>query len=327
MKAIVLSQYGSPSDLRLEEVEKPVPKDDEVLIRVHAAAVNDWDWGMVRGNPFYIRLLCGFLKPRIRIPGVDIAGRVEEVGKNVSKLQPGDAVYGDLSDCGFGAFAEYVCAPEKALTLKPDAMTFAEAAALPHAAALAMQGLKDVGQLQSGQKVLINGGGGGVGTLGVQIAKSMGAEVDGVDHAGKFEMMKDAGFDHVIDYTKEDFTQSDRRYDLILDTKTLRSPARFSRVLNPGGTYATVGGATSRLLQTALMGPLIGKSDNKTIRVVALKANKDLAYVNTLFEAGKLKPVIDGPFDLSEVPRAIQLFGEGRHKGKVIINIDSEDGI
>lgn len=325
MKAIVLNEYGSPSDLRLEEVEKPVPKDDEVLVKVHAAAVNDWDWGMVRGNPFYIRLLCGFLKPKIRIPGVDVAGRVEGVGKNVSRFKPGDAVYGDLSDCGFGAFAEYVCTPVKALTPKPDAMTFAEAAALPHAAALAMQGLLDIGSVQSGQKVLINGAGGGVGTLGVQIARALGAEVDGVDSAEKQEMMRALRFNRIIDYRQEDFTKQGRRYDLILDTKTNRSPSSYFRALKPGGIYATVGGATSQLLQAALIGPLMGRIKQKSIRVVALKTNKDLGYINALFEAGKIKPVLDGPFSLSEAPQAIQLFGEGRHKGKVIIAIDSQD--
>ena len=219
MKAIVLTEYGSSDVLQLREVATPKPKDDEVQIKVHAASVNDWDWCLMRGTPFYVRLLCGLLKPKIKIPGVDVAGQVEAVGRDVKRFRPGDNVYGDLSECGFGGFAEYVCAKENSLALKPAGMTFVEAAAIPHAAMLAVQGLRDQGQIQPGQRLLINGAGGGVGTLGVQVAKSIGAEVAGVDNSGKLQMMRSIGFDHVLDYTKEDFTQTGQCYDLILDTE------------------------------------------------------------------------------------------------------------
>ncbi len=326
MKAIFFTEYGSPDVLRLKEIEKPAPKDDEVLIKVHAASVNDWDWCLVRGTPFYNRLLCGLLKPKVNIPGVDIAGRVEAVGENVTRLEPGDEVYGDLSESGFGGFAEYVCAPETALSLKSAGMTFIEAAAIPHAALLALQGLRDVGQLRSGQRVLINGAGGGVGTLGVQIAKFLGAgEVTGVDNSGKLEMMSSLGCDQVIDYTKVDFTKNGQRYDLILDTKTNRSVFEYARALGPDGTYVTVGGDTARLFQSYFLGPIVCMFGKKKIRVVALKPNKDLDTMNGLFEAGKVKPVIDGPYRLSEAPQAIRHFGEGSHKGKIVITLEHSD--
>jgi len=323
MKAIVFTKYGSPDVLQLKEVAKPTPKDDEVLIKVHAASVNDWDWGLIRGKPLYIRLFCGLLKPKINIPGVDIAGQVEAVGKNVKKFQPGDDVYGDLSESGFGGFAEYVCAPENALALKPNSMTFVEAAAIPHAAMLAVQGLRDVGQIQPGQKLLINGAGGGVGTLGVQIAKFIGVEgITGVDSARKLDMMRSIGFEQTIDYMQEDFTKNGQRYDLILDTKTNRSIFDYARALTPNGIYVTVGGAAARLLQVFLLGPLVRLLSKKNISIVALKPNKDLEYINELIEAGNVKPVIDGPYTLSEVPKAIQYFGEGKHKGKVVISVE-----
>lgn len=323
MKAIVLTQYGSSDVLRLQDVEQPTPKDNEVLIKVWATSVNDWDWCLMRGTPFYIRLLCGLLKPKIRIPGVEIAGCVERVGQTVTQFRSGDAVYGDISECGFGGFAEYVCVPETVLALKPDRMTFVEAAALPHAAMLAIQGLIDAGQLQPGQTVLINGAGGGVGTLAVQIAQSLGAtEVTGVDSSGKLEMMRSMGFKRTIDYTQEDFTRSRQRYDLILDTKTNRSILKYLRVLNPHGAYVTVGGSTVRLLQALVLGAIIRLFSRKRICLVSLKPNKDLGYINELFEAGKVKPVIDGPYLFNEVPAAVQYFGEGKHQGKVVITLD-----
>jgi NADPH:quinone reductase-like Zn-dependent oxidoreductase len=322
MKAIFYDKYGSPDVIKQEEVEKPIPKDNEVLIKIHASSINDWDWGLIRGKPFYIRLLCGLLKPKFNIPGVDIAGQIEAVGNNVKKFQPEDAVYGDLSGCGFGGFAEYVCAPENALALKPNSMTFVEAAAIPHAAMLAVQGLRDVGQIQAGQTLLINGAGGGVGTLGVQIAKLQGIEVTGVDSAAKLDMLRSMGFDHVVDYTQEDFTKTGQCYDLILDTKTNRSIFDYVRALTPNGIYVTVGGATARLLQAFFLGPLVRLFSKKNIRIVALKPNKDLDYMNELFEAGKVKPVIDGLYKLSEVPEAIKYFGEGKHKGKVVITVE-----
>lgn len=323
MKAVVLTKYGSPDDLELKEVPRPTPKDGEVLIRVRATSINDWDWGLVRGRPFYIRLLCGLLKPKITIAGVDVAGQVEAVGKEVTSFAEGDEVYGDLSECGFGAFAEFVCAPEEALVRKPAGMPYLEAAAMPHAAILALQGLRDVGQLQPGQKLLINGAGGGVGTLGVQIAQSLGVVgITGVDSADKHDIMRAIGFQHVIDYRREDFTTSGQRYDLILDTKTNRSVFAYARALSPNGRYVTVGGTTLRLLGALLLGPIVRWRSKKNIRIVALKPNKGLDTINELFEAGELKPVIDGPYSLEDVPQAIRHFGEGKHKGKVVIAID-----
>ena len=322
MKAIVLTQYGSSDGLELKEVEKPTPKDDEVSIAVHATAVNDWDWCLVRGKPVYIRLLCGLFTPNVRIPGAEIAGRVEAIGQNVTKFQPGDAVFGDISECGFGGFAEYVCVPETALSLKPDGMTFVEAAALPHAAMLAVQGLIDEGNIRPGQKVLINGAGGGVGTLGVQIARSMEVDdVTGVDSAGKLATMRSIGCVRTLDYTQEDFTQSQQRYDLILDTKTNRSIFKYLRVLNPQGTYVTVGGSLARLLQTLCLGPIVHLFSKKRICLVNLKPNKDLEYLNKLFETGQVKPLVDGPYPLSEVPQMIDYFGASKHTGKVVITL------
>ena len=326
MKAVVLTKYGSPYDLQLKEVEKPTPKDNEVLIKVKASSVNDWDWCLVRGTPFYIRLLCGFFKPKVRIPGADIAGQVVETGKDVSQFQPGHEVYGDLSENGFGGFAEYVCAPVSALALKPKNMTYIEAAAIPHAAMLAVQGLRDLGKIQPGQKLLINGAGGGVGTLGVQIAKAIGVEhVTGVDSAGKLDMMHSVGFDHTIDYKQDDFTKNEQCYDLILDPKTNRSIFNYLRVLRPNGSYVTVGGATARLFQALFFSPIIRYFIKKNVHVLGLKPNKDLDYMNELFEAGEIKPVIDGPYKLSRTVEAIRHFGEGQHKGKVIITM--EDGL
>jgi NADPH:quinone reductase-like Zn-dependent oxidoreductase len=307
--------------LEIQDVSAPVPNDDEVLVKVHATSVNDWDWGLMRGKPFMIRLLSGLLKPKLKILGVDVSGEVAAVGKDVTRFQPGEKVYGDLSECGFGGFAEYVCATQSSLALKPESMTFVEAAALPHAAMLAVQGLRDLGQLKPGQKVLINGAGGGVGTLGVQIAKVLGVEVTGVDNSGKLQMMRSIGFDHVIDYTKEDFTRTGQRYDLILDTKTNRSIFKYLRALNPNGTYVTVGGSMARLFQAFFLGSLIRTLTKKTTRVLALEPNKDLDYVNELFETGKIKPIIDGPYELSETPKALQRFGQGIHKGKIVISI------
>lgn len=319
MRAIVYHKYGTPDVLKLEEVDKPAPGDDEVLIKVYAVSINDWDFGLLDGD-FINRLLNGLRKPKKQILGSDIAGRIEAVGKNVTQFKPGDEVYGDLSG-RWGGFAEYVCASENALALKPPTMSFAQAAAIPQAAMLAVQGLIDKGKIKEGQKLLINGAGGGVGTFGIQIAKLYGVEVTGVDHTGKLDMLRSMGFDHVIDYTKEDFTKNGKYYDLILDVKTNRSMFSYARALSANGVYVTVGGSIGRLLQAVLLGPLIRMIYKKYIRLVALKTNKDLAYMNKLFESGKVKPVIDGPYKLEEVPEALRLFGKGEHKGKVVIII------
>lgn len=322
MKAIVYTKYGTPDVLELKEVDKPIPRDDEVLVKVHAASINDWDWGLLRGKPFVNRLINGLLEPKKKILGSDIAGCIEAVGRNVKQFQPGDEVYGDLSG-DWGGFAEYVCAREHFVALKSASMTFEEAAAIPQAGMLALQGLRDIGHIQPGQKLLINGAGGGVGTFGVQLARLYGVDdVTGVDSSGKLDMLRSLGFDQVIDYTKEDFTKNGQLYDLILDVKTNRSIFNYLRALKPNGVYVTVGGSMIRLFQALLLGPLISMIYKKKIRIVALKQNKDLAYMNELFEAGKVKPVIDGPYKLSEVPEAMRYFGEGNHKGKVIITVE-----
>jgi NADPH:quinone reductase-like Zn-dependent oxidoreductase len=321
MKAVVFTKYGTPDVLELKEIDRPVPKDDEVLIKIYAVSVNDWDLGLLKGD-LINRLLNGLFKPKRQILGSDIAGRIEAVGKDVMKFQPGDEVYGDLSG-SWGGFAEYVCANEKALALKPAGMSFGEAAAIPQAAMLAIQGLCDIGQIRPGQKLLINGAGGGVGTFAVQIAKLFNVEVTGVDSAGKLDMMSSLGFDHVINYKQEDFTKNGKCYDLILDVKTNRSIFDYPRALCPDGIYITVGGSMVRLFQALLLGPLISLISKKKVRIVGLKPNKDLAYMNELFEAGKVKPMIDGPYTLNEVPKAFSHFSEGVHKGKVVIMVEN----
>ena len=319
MKAIIYKKYGGLEDLQIEEVEKPFPKDDEVLIKVHAVSINDWDLGLLHGD-FINRMLNGLRKPKRTILGSDIAGRIETIGKNISKFKIGDEVYGDLSG-RWGGFAEYVCAPEKALALKPTAMSFEEAASIPQAAMLAVQGLIDKGKIKAGQKLLINGAGGGVGTFGVQIAKLYGNEITGVDSTVKLDMLRSIRFDHVIDYTKEDFTKNGQRYDLILDAKTNRSMFDYVRALSPNGVYVTVGGSISRLLQALFLGPYISMIYKKQIRIVSLKTNKDLVFMNELFEAGKVKPVIEGPYKLKEFHEAFRIFDKAEHKGKVVITM------
>ncbi len=319
MKAVVMERYGTPEVLELRDVAAPMPKADEVLVRVHAASVNDWDWGMLRGAPFIVRLLNGLFTPKVTIIGSDIAGRVEAVGDDVKAFQPGDEVYGDLCMSGFGAFAEYACAPQTCLAQKPPGMTFEQAAAIPQAGMLAVQGLIDVGRIRSGQKLLLNGAGGGVGTFALQIAKLYDVEVTVVDKAGKLDMLRAMGADHVSDYLEEDFTRQGTCYDLILDAKTNRSPLAYARALNADGTYATVGGDTARLLQVLVLGPLISRLSDKHLRIVALKPNKDLAYMNALFDAGKLVPVIDRSYKLADVPDAFRRFGTSDHQGKIIV--------
>jgi NADPH:quinone reductase-like Zn-dependent oxidoreductase len=319
LKALVYTKYGGPEVLQIKEVEKPFPKDDEVLIKIYAVSINDWDFGLLEGD-FINRLLNGLLKPKRKILGSDIAGRIEAVGKNVTQFKTGDDVYGDLSG-RWGGFAEYTCTPEKALALKPAAMSFEEAAAIPQAAMLAAQGLIDKGKIHPGQKLLINGAGGGVGTYAVQIAKLYGVEVTGVDSTNKLDMLRSMGFDHVIDYTREDFTKNGQCYDLILDVKTNRSILDYTRSLCPNGIYVTVGGSTVRLLQALLLGPFISIISKKHIQIVALKPNKDLLYMNELFESGKVKPVIDGPYKLNEFPKAFAIFCKAEHKGKVVMTM------
>jgi len=325
MKALTLRQYGSPDFLKIQEVDKPVPGPKEVLIKVKAASINDWDSAILHGKPFIPnRLMAGILRPRLII-GCDMAGRVEAVGSDVSTYQIGDSVYGDLSAYGFGGFAEYVCAPESAIIFKPPNMSFQQAAAIPQAGMLALQGLMAGGQPKAGQSVLINGAGGGVGSIAIQLLKLGQVEVTGVDREDKLEVMQSWGFDHTIDYGSDDFTRMGRLYDFILDVKTDRSPADYERALNPGGVYATVGGRLGKLLRIALSGLRIKWTRGKKLCVVALQANRDLGYFNEHFETGQFNPVLDSEFAFTdtEVRSAFHHFDSGSHKGKIIIRLGS----
>ncbi len=326
MKAIVCMKYGAPADLQLKEVPKPTPDDDQVLVKVHAASLNAADLETLRG--VFIVRMASPRKPMHKILGSDIAGRVEAVGREVVQFQPGDEVWGDLSyPHGLGAFAEYVCVSENALAPKPASMRFEEAATYPQAAIVALQSLRDKGQLQPGQKALINGAGGGMGTFAVQLAKYFGAEVTAVDSTRKLDMLRSIGADHVIDYTKEDYTRSGQRYDLILDVAAHRSVFDYRRALAPEGIFMTVGGSVATLIQVVTLGALISMRGSQRIGLNAWTPNKreDLAFLAELFEAGKVVPVIDRQYPLREVPEALRYLEEEPHLGKIVITVAHDD--
>ena len=326
MKAIVCTKYGPPDVLQLKEVEEPTPGDDKALVKVHAASVNHPDWAFVRGEPFVSRLWSGLLEPKHKIPGGDIAGRVEAVGRNVKQFQPGDRVFGSLAEFGFGAFAEYVAVPENALVLKPANMTFEEAAAVPQAGFVSLQGLRDKGQIQPGQKVLINGASGGIGTFAVQIAKSFGAEVTGVCSTRNVDMVCSIGADQVIDYTQKDFTKSGQRYDLILATAGYHSIFDYRRALSPRGIYVSTGGSLAQSFQAMLLGPFISMTGSKKLtNLYGRQSQQDLVFLKELIEAGKVKSVIDRRYPLSEVAKALRYYGEGHSQGKVVITVAHND--
>jgi NADPH:quinone reductase-like Zn-dependent oxidoreductase len=323
MKAIVYRKYGSPDVLELEDVGKPVVNDDDVLVRVHAASINPLDWHFMRGTPYLVRIAMGLLKPKATRLGVDVAGRVEAVGSHVTQFQAGDEVFGTCK----GAFAEYVCTSAEALVVKPANVTFEQAAAVPIAAFTSLQGLRDKGRIQAGQKVLINGAAGGVGTFAVQIAKSLGAEVTGVCSTRNVAMVRSIGADHVIDYTKEDFTQSGRRYDLIFDTMGNHSLSDGRRVLGSKGTLVMVGGAPNGNWLGPLLSPLkallMSRFVSQTLApLLARRSKEDLTTMQGLLEAGKVTPVIDRTYPLSEVPEAIRYLEKGHARGKVVITVD-----
>ena len=325
MKAYNINRYGEPGKvLLLKDVEKPEPKNTEVQVKVRATTINDYDWSITTGKPFVYQLFFGIFKPRKKlcIPGMELAGIVEKIGSNATKFKPGDSVYGDISEYGFGSFAEFICIDEKALAHKPVNMSFEEAVAIPHAAMLALQGLRDIGQIKADQNILINGGGGGVGSFGLQLAKLHNAKVTGVDTGEKLKFMREQGYDQVIDYKEEDFTKNAQQYDLILDCKTNRSPWRYLRALKPGGKYISIGGRSGKLLLMLFLKPLISLLSNKSVHMVALKSNKDLAYINKLYEDNQIKCVIDGPYAFDKIPWAVQHFGEGLHNGKVVIPVN-----
>jgi len=324
MKAIVCTKYGPPDVLQLKEAQKPAPKDDEVLIEVHAASLNAYDWHLLTADIFLVRLMGGgLLKPKNKIPGADIAGRVEAVGRNVTQFEPGDDVFGDI---GRGGFAEYACARENRLASKPANLSFEEAAAVPMAALTALQGLRDKGRIQPGQKVLINGASGGVGTFAVQIAKSFGAEVTAVCSTGKMDMARSIGADQVIDYTKEDFTKNGQHYDLIFAANGYHPILDYRRALGPKGIYVVAGGTWAQMFQATLLGPWISMTGSKKMGGVSAKVSqKDLVFIKELLEAGKIRPVIDRRYPLSEVPEALRYLGEGHARGKVVITLEQNN--
>jgi NADPH:quinone reductase-like Zn-dependent oxidoreductase len=317
MKAVVYTRYGSPDVLRLTDVQQPAPKDNEVLVKVRAVSLNRSDWETLRGKPLYARIM-GPLRPRHHILGSDIAGRVEATGRATTKFQPGDDVFADILG-SMGGFAEYVCVPERALAPLPAGMSHEEAAALPQAGAIALQGILDKGQVQPGQKVLINGAGGGSGMYAVQLAKLGGAEVTGVDNPEKLEFIRSLGADHVIDYTRTDFTRNGRRYELILDLAAHRSALAYRGSLMPGGRYLYVGGSVATLMQVLLLGPLLGRAEGKQLRLLAVRLGVErLAPLVALCRAGTIATVIDRRYRLPEVPEALRYLGQGHAKGKLV---------
>ncbi len=327
MKAIVCEKYGPPDVLQFKEVEKPTPKDDEVLISVHAASVNSRDWRLMRADPFFIRLMAGgLLKPKNKILGVDMAGLVEAVGSNVKQFRPGDEVFGYLSRYGGRTFAEYVCAVENEIALKPANLSFEQAAAVPLAAITALQGLRDKGSIQLGKKVLIQGASGGVGMFAVQIAKSFGAEVTAVCSTRNLDMARSIGADHVIDYKKEDFTRNGQCYDLILAANGYHPISDYLRALSPDGIYVVAGGSMLQLFQAALQGRRISKTGSQKTYVVSLvQSQKDLVFMKELLEAGKVVPVIDECYPLSKTAEAFWYFEKVHARGKVVITMEHSD--
>jgi len=318
MKAIVFNKYGSPDVLKLMEVEKPTPKDDEVLIKIYATALNPLDWHVMRGAPFLARMAMGFFKPKFKILGADIAGKVEAVGENVKQFNPGDEVFGDIFSSGLGGLAEYVCTSQNTLVLKPEKITFEEAAAVPVGALTALTALREVGKVERGQKVLINGASGGVGTFTVQIARYFDAEVSGVCSTGNIEMVKLMGAKKVIDYTKDDLVRREVKYDLIVDNVGNLSVKDFNKLLTPGGIAAVVGFTNmTRILDISLRG-------GKNIRMVNVKVNsEDLNFLKDLLESGKIKSMIDKVYPLEKAAEAMSYLEEGHVRGKLIIKIIS----
>jgi len=330
MKAMVNTKYGPPDVLELTEVERPVPKDDEALVKVHAASVNPADWHLLRGTPHIARLQLGLRKPKETILGCDVAGHIEEVGKNVTMIQPGDGVFGSPFMHGFGAFAERVCVSEELLAPKPANLSFEQAAAVPLAASTALQGLRDHGRIEPGQKVLIIGASGGVGTFAVQIARSFDAEVTGVCSTRNVEMVRSLGADHVIDYTKEDFTHSGQKYDLIFQLAGTRSPSECRRALTSKGILVQISGESDgrwigpvdRIIKALVLSPFVSQ---KMASFTVNPNKEDLRFLRQLIEAGKLTPVIDRTYPLSETPEAIRYLENGHARGKVAITVPGEE--
>ncbi|MFS0574813.1 NAD(P)-dependent alcohol dehydrogenase [Sporosarcina sp. 179-K 3D1 HS] len=306
----------------MNEVEKPTPKDKEVLVRVQAASINYGNLVLLKGEPKLARLAFGICKPKYVIPGGDISGKVEAVGENVRMFEIGDEVFGDLSSCGWGGFAEYVAVPESALASKPKNISFEEAAAVPMAAVTALQAIRNKGKLQPGQRVLINGASGGVGTFAVQIAKALGAEVTGVVSTKHVPITQTIGADYVIDYIKEDFSKNPERYDLIIAANGNHPISVYKRLLNPTGTFVAVGGSYNQTFQALLLGPLYSMWSKQKMNSFLQRANQqDLIFIQQLIEEGKVHPIIDRIYSIDEIVEAFQYFEEGHSKGKVIITM------
>jgi len=324
MQAIIHTQYGPPEALELKEIAKPTIGASDVLVKVHAAALNAYDWHILRADPFIARLTTGLFKPKKTLLGADIAGRVEAVGQNVQQFKPGEAVFGEISMVG-GGFAEYVAAPESALAHQPANLSFEEAAAVPMAAMTALQGLRDGGKLKAGQKALIHGASGGVGTFAVQLAKVLGAEVTAVCSARSVAQAYALGADHVIDYTQTDFAQQGQLYDVILAVGGNRTLDDYQRALTRRGIYVMVGGSNSQIFQALLLGAFKTRAGGQTFTVITEKPNqKDLTYLKGLLETGVIKPVLDRCYPLSKVPEAIRYLEQGHPKGKIIIQIQAK---
>ncbi len=327
MKAIICEHYGAPEKLQVRDVSAPMAKDRQVLVRVYATTVNDYDWSMVIGRPRIYRLFFDLFRPRRPIPGMELAGVVEALGPKTTKWRVGDKVYGDTSNGGLGTFAEFVSVPEDELRRIPEGLSFVEAAAIPHALELAYQAVVGLGKLKDGERVLINGGGGGVGTFALQLAKRQRCTVWGVDTREKLQAMMAMGFDRVIDYTQQDFTQLGERFDLVVDARTKRSAGELARALAPNGRYVTVGGDPGRLIALLFarwFGRRSRQSGTKRMHILALKSNKNLDDLAPLLSSSALKPVIDGPYEFQELPRLIRRFGEGLHTGKVVVRVTGE---
>jgi len=318
MKAFAQNGYGTVDAYELVDVAMPVPSKDEVLVKVVASAVNDWEWGMLR-TPWLVRLFIGLRRPRgkFHVMGCDMAGRVEAVGSNVGTVAQDDEVYGDMSGYRFGAFAEYVCVSAQHLHRKPAAVSFEQAAAIPHAAELALQAMRSATALRAGQEVLVNGAGGGVGTLVIQLLKPLGLHVTGVDRSGKLARLRELGYDQLIAWPDEDFTRLGKRYDLIIDVKTSAPAYAYARVLKPGGVYATVGG--DRIFSFMLLAPLVSLLTRKRLKAVMLKPNRNLDELSRLVDSGALVPVVDQVFPFSELPHALTKFRDAGHVGKIVI--------
>ena len=322
MRAVVHEKYGSPDVLEVKEVQKPIPDDHQVLIKVRAASLNFGNLVLLKGEPFLARFAFGLRKPKFTIAGSDIAGTVEAVGKNIKQFQPGDEVFGDLSECGWSGFAQYAVATEQAIALKPSNLSFEEAAAVPMAGATALQALRDKGKVQSGQKVLINGASGGVGTFAAQIAKAFGAEVTAVVSTRNVEIAESLGVDNVIDYTKENFTEKEEKYDVIISVNGNYPLTAYHRVLNQNGIFVLIGGHVSQLPQVMTLGPLMSLTGNKKMHSFMHRPKQeDLVFLKELLEAGKVKSVIDRTYTLNEAPEAFRYLAEGHAKGKVVITV------